>query len=121
MASCTGNGSNNSTYQLVLTVTQGTQSVSNNTTVVNWTLQLKSTGAYSFAQWSSTIKAYINGSEVYNNTSQREISAGQTLTIASGNKTISHNSDGTKSINFSASYNEGSTAYYTPRFYKLLK
>lgn len=114
MASCSGTGSNNSNYELELIVTQGNQNIANNETTVNWQLILKSNGNYSFATWGSTCTVTINGSNVYNAYSQKNISAYSNITIANGVKTIPHNSDGTKSISFSASYSESSTAYYTP-------
>ena len=89
MASCSGKGSNNNTYQLVLTVTQGTQDIQNNETNVNWELVLNSTGSYSFSDWGSTCSVNIAGETVYNNWSQKSISAGGSITIASGSSSLS--------------------------------
>lgn len=111
-----GSGTNNGTYKLILTVNQQSQDISKNTSTVKWTLELKSTGSYSFATWGSTCKVYIDGAEVYNAWSQKSISAGGSIIIASGTRTITHNSDGKKSISYNAEYNEGSTKYYTPGY-----
>jgi len=109
-----GLGTNNATYKLVLIVNQQNQDISKNTSIVKWTLRLESTGVYSFATWGSTCKVYIDEDEVYNNWSQKSISAGGSITIASGTRTITHNSDGKKTISYNASYDEGSTKNYTP-------
>lgn len=113
MASCSGTGSNNSSYQLVLNVNEISTDVSSNTSVVHWELTLNSTGSYSFAQWGSTCTVTINGSTVLNQWSQKSINSYSSITIGSGDITITHDSDGSKSINFSANYTEGSTAYFT--------
>ncbi len=114
MASCSGTGSSNSNYKLTLTVTQSSQNINNNTSNVSWKLELSSGGGYSFSQWGSTVKVVIDGATVYDNFSQRSIGANTTITLASGSKTITHNSDGKKSISFSASYSDGSSQYFTP-------
>lgn len=114
MASCSGRGSSNNTFELILYVDQASQNATNNTTIVNWRLELASLGSYSFSQWGSTCNVNIDGTTVYNEYSQKSLSSGQRITIASGSHTISHNSDGSKSINFNASYTQGNSTYYTP-------
>jgi len=114
MASFSGTGSGQSCYKLVLNVTQSTQSITDNNTVVNWNIQIvNSSSSYSFSLYTSTIKAVINGVTVYSNTSQRSVGKSATVTIASGTLTIPHNADGTKTIACSCSYSESWPDSYT--------
>lgn len=98
MASCTYNpGINNVNPYAVLTVTQQSQNVANNTSVVAYNLSIYRPSNIS----SSASKSYsisINGSTVKSGTTT--IGGSGTKVIASGTTTINHNSDGTKSINF---------------------
>lgn len=101
MASCTYNpGIGSVCPYAVLNVTQQSQNIENNTSVVRWELILYRPSAIH----SSTSKAFsvsVNGSVVKSGTTT--IGGSGTKTIASGTTTVSHNSDGTKSINFSFS------------------
>lgn len=83
-----------------------TQSIDNNTSTISWTLS--AAGAPSSTYWVAerTCYAIIDGEKVYNKTAYVERKNG---TVATGTKTISHNSDGTRS--FSASL--GVAVYYT--------
>lgn len=79
------------------------QSISNNTTTISWKLELiaGSSGKIS----SSASKAWsvtVNGTK-YSGTNTVGISANATKTLASGNTTISHNSDGSKTFAYSFS------------------
>lgn len=79
------------------------QSVTNNSSVVNWTMQLiaGSDGAISSTapkDWSVT----VNGTTV-TGTNTVGISNNSTKTLASGKTTIIHNADGTKTFSFSFS------------------
>lgn len=83
--------------------TEKSQSIEDNKTVINWTLQLiaDSNGRISSSalkNWSVT----VNGTK-YNGTNTVGISAGTTKTLASGSTTISHNADGTKTFAYSFS------------------
>lgn len=84
--------------------TSGTQNVANNYTPVNWKLQLISSN--SSARISSTAaKDYsvtVDG-KTWSGTNTVGLSGGATKTLASGSKNIYHNSDGTKSFNYSFS------------------
>lgn len=114
MASFSATGSINGSYVLELNVWESYVSgASDNYSTVNWEVYLKSTGGYSFATIGSTIVVNVDG-EVYNSYSQKDLSAGGSIRIASGSKNVWHNSDGNKTINCSASYTQSSTAYYTP-------
>jgi hypothetical protein len=79
------------------------QSVANNQTVVNWSLQLISGSAGEII--SSASKAWsvtVNGT-TYSGTNSVAVSNNTTKNLASGQTTITHNSDGTKSFSYSFS------------------
>ena len=79
------------------------QSTVNNNTVINWSLQLISGSAGKII--SSASKAWsvtVNGTS-YSGTNSVAIENNTTKTLASGQTTIAHNNDGTKSFNYSFS------------------
>ena len=79
------------------------QSTVNNTTVINWSLQLISGSAGKII--SSVSKAWsvtVNGTS-YSGTNSVAIENNTTKTLASGQATIAHNNDGTKSFSYSFS------------------
>ena len=79
------------------------QSVTNNTTTISWTLQLVSGSAGQIV--SSAAKAWsvtING-VTYNGTNTVAVSNNTTKTLASGQATVAHSSDGSKSFGYSFS------------------
>ena len=83
--------------------TQVSQSISSNSTVVHWTLQLVSGSAGAIIssvakQWSVT----VNGT-TYTGTNSVAIGNSTAKTLASGQTTIAHNADGSKSFNYSFS------------------
>lgn len=82
---------------------ESSQSAANNTTTISWKLQLiaGSSGRIDSSvskDWSVT----VNGTN-YSGTNKVAISNNSTITLASGTTTITHNSDGTKSFNYSFS------------------
>lgn len=89
----------------VLTVTQGTQSVENNTTVLNWSLVLYRPMNVT----SSASKSYSVNIDGTTKSGTYTIGGSGTKTIDSGSVTVTHNSDGTKSISFSGSVQFGVT------------
>jgi hypothetical protein len=94
---------------LEFTWAQASQSVANNTTTVNWTLQLiaGSSGRISSTaskDWSVT----VNGTK-YSGTNTIGVAANATKTLASGKTTITHSSDGTKSFSYSFAQEFGIT------------
>lgn len=97
-------------YTLSLEVNETSYSIANNTSEVSWALKLSSRNNYSFSSWSFPITANVDG-EVYNENISRSMSANSTITIASGTKTIYHNSDGTKSISCSATVRATGASY----------
>ena len=85
------------------------QNTANNNTVINWTLQLVSGSAGKII--SSASKAWsvtINGVTT-SGTNSVAIENNTTKTLASGQATITHNSDGTKSFSYSFSQEFGIT------------
>jgi hypothetical protein len=82
------------------------QSVTNNNTVISWTL--KGNGADTNIWYiTNNVKLTINGSTVFTSTGQIYLTSG--YTVASGTTTITHNADGSKT--FSAYAEAG--IYYT--------
>lgn len=80
-------------YQLSWTATQ---SVANNTSTISWTL--KALGGTSSWYAERTLKVVLAGTTIYSKTSRVERYTG---TIATGTKTISHNSSGAASFSVS--------------------
>lgn len=101
MASCTYNPRIDSVNPYaVLNVTQQSQNVAANTSVVRYELLIyRPSAIYSSASKSYSIT--VNGARVKSGTTT--IGGSGTKSIASGTTTISHNADGTKSISFSFS------------------
>ena len=88
---------------------QVVQSTVNNNTVVNWSLQLISGSAGKII--SSVLKSWsvtVNGTP-YSGTAYVSIENNTTKTLASGQTTIPHNNDGTKSFSYSFSQEFGIT------------
>lgn len=113
MASWSATGSINGNYRLELNVWENWVNNVENYSSVHWEVILRSTGNYSFYTIGSTVTVDVDG-QVYSAYSQKDLSAGGAITIASGDKNIWHNADGYKSIYCSASYTQSSSAYYTP-------
>lgn len=77
-----------------------TQSVANNTSTISWSL--KGAGSASSSWYmAGGFKVVINGDTVYSKSTDYRIKLYNGTSIASGTKTISHNSDGTKSFSIS--------------------
>lgn len=80
-----------------------TQSISNNTSTISWTLS--TAGGYSSWMTERTVYVDIDGERVFSKTEAVDRYRG---TIATGTKSISHNSDGTRSFSVSL----GAAIYY---------
>ena len=108
-------GSSNG-YTLTLTLTQGSQSVANNTTSLSWKLVFKCTDSfYQNSSTKDTFKAVINGTTVFNTSKVISFSGSDTyITIGSGTLNIPHNSDGTKTVSASIAFTPGRSASYYP-------
>ena len=75
------------------------QSYENNTSTIYWTLKGAGTGSVSWYN-AGNFKVVINGTTVYSSATRIKLYNG--TTVASGNFTITHGSDGTKSFSASA-------------------
>lgn len=88
---------------LSISISQGSQSVANNTTVVSVTAYAKSTnGSYNNNSKSGSIT--IDGTGYSFSSSFKK---NTTTTLATKSKTVTHNSDGTRTVYASASYTTG--------------
>ncbi|AWN03350.1 minor tail protein [Microbacterium phage Count] len=101
MASWSDAWSGRSNDTLRLTVTQGSQNIGNNTTVVNWYLDIVEVNGTWTNDPTGSYSININGS-VYSGTVPG-YAKHTTTRIRSGSTTVTHNADGTKTINVSAS------------------
>lgn len=111
LASYTSTLSSNSNYDVTLNVNQTSQNIGANTSNISWSLVVrKKSGSGYWANDSnaSTFSVKIDGTTVssgqksYNFTS----STPQSITVASGTRTITHGADGSKSIACSASWKD---------------
>lgn len=110
MGTIIGYGSKHS-HEFKLTLNETSTSIANNTSEVSFSFTIYKS-SYSWSQWNSIkYNITINGTS-YSGTIPA-YSAGSTMTIRSGSQTIGHNSDGSKSINYSFSVNDGSGQSYT--------
>lgn len=96
----TNTGEDGRYYELSWTATQ---SITNNTSTISWTLTAKGAGSSWLAE--RTVYVNIDGASVYSKSAYTERYAGK---VASGTKTLTHNSDGTKSFSVSL----GAAVYY---------
>ena len=87
-------------------VDQGSQSITANTSTVNWRMTVSRTGAYYThnKQGDSTLSLNLDGQNVHYSYPIWETS-GEEYTLASGSSTISHNADGTKTLPISCTFN----------------
>lgn len=103
-------------YSLLLWIDEKSYSVENNTSVVEWWVGIRSNTAYhSHYGITETYTVVINGSTVHNANHAPTVNAGQTVWVASGTTTVSHNADGSKTISASASFSCSDTFQYSPR------
>jgi hypothetical protein len=110
MASASGNWSGDSRFSLIMNVSESYVSGgADNYSNVSWNLQLKSTSPY--RTWTgyaeNPLVAYVNGQLVCNQNITYDLT-NNTITVASGTIRVNHNSDGSKSIGFSASFTDNS-------------
>lgn len=87
-------------------VDQGSQSITANTSTVNWRMTVSRTGAYYTHnhQGDSTLSLSLDGQNVHSSRPTWQTS-GEEYTLASGSSTISHNADGTKTLPISCAFN----------------
>lgn len=105
------------TYYLQLRVTERNINIANNTSIVDYKLWLCN-GTSTF-ELQSTGDLYINGVKVWSISGSNIslLSRNSSVLLASGSRTISHNSDGSKSIRVSSSFrtNMQGTAWTVPQ------
>lgn len=99
----------NNGYRLRLEVTQVSQSIANNTSNISYALYLEATYA-NFGTWGHTRSLSVDGTSVYSVSNQISIAKNSSLLLHSGTRTISHNSNGTKSIALVASFDANTRA-----------
>lgn len=99
-------GNSSGSLYLNVYVEQGSQSITDNTSTVNWRMTVSRTGAYYTRnqQGDSTLSLNLDGRNVHYSYPTWETS-GEEYTLASGSSTISHNADGTKTLPISCTFN----------------
>lgn len=103
-------------YSLILRCWEDSYSIENNTSRVYWWVGIRSNTQYHNHQGlSEHYKVVVNGTTVHDADHTVSVGSGQTVGIADGYTTVTHNADGSKSISASGSFSCGSTAYYAPR------
>lgn len=87
-------------------VDQGSQSITANTSTVNWKMTVSRTGSYYTYnnQGDSTLSLNLDGRSVHSSNPTWHTS-GEEYTLASGSSTINHNADGTKTLPVSCTFN----------------
>lgn len=102
-------------YSLLLDVSEKSYSIENNTSQVEWWVGIRSNTAYhNHYGLAETYTVVINGSTVHSAVHKPTVGNGQTVWVASGTTTVSHNADGSKSISVSASFNNADIGTYLP-------
>lgn len=103
-------------YSLILKCWEDSYSIENNTSRVYWWVGIRSNTQYHNHQGlSEHYRVVVNGSTVHDDNHTVSCGSGQTVGIADGYTTVSHNADGSKSISVSASFSCDNTSYYAPR------
>ena len=95
-------------------VDQGSQSITANTSTVNWRMTVSRTGSYYTYnnQGDSTLSLSLDGQNVHSSRPTWHTS-GEEYTLASGSSTISHNADGSKTLPFSCTFNPNNGLHET--------
>ena len=95
---------------LILVVTRNSYSIENNTSKLECVLKIrKDRSCSSYNSSGASISMTINGTKLYSSSSFdiRSLGVGNTKTLATKYITVSHNSDGTKSVSCKASFSSG--------------
>ena len=99
-------GSASSQYRIRMVVTESDVNINNNTSKVNVTAYIdKLSGSGYFSNDGKPWNIKIDGSTVASGNKTYDFRNYTTLTLGSGSKTITHNSDGSKSVAISAYFN----------------
>ena len=113
MATITDNGSKNH-HKFTLEITEKSYNVDNNSSEVEFTFKIEPiTSGYNWSGWGSSISytITINGTN-YTGTIP-SYNGSSTVTLKSGTQTVSHNNDGSKTIDYSFSVTDGANKSYT--------
>ena len=114
MASISANGAKGH-HKFTLTVTETGTSTENNTSTVKYTFQLSPVQtSWAWEQWGSSISYTININGTKYTGTIPNYDGYSTVTLKSGTQTVTHSSDGSKSISYSFSVTDGAGQYYTP-------
>lgn len=104
-------------YTATLTITQGTQNIATNSSVVNWSLSVLSDGGTIY-HWDDTCpwNVKINGTTVDSGTFSYDLRSGGTQTVMSrsGTTTVVHDDDGTKTVSVSAYVDMDNPSFVSP-------
>lgn len=95
---------------LILVVTRDSYSIANNTSKLECVLKIrKDSSCSSYSSSGASISMTIAGKSLYKSSSFdiRSLSVGSTKTLATKYITVTHNSDGTKSVSCKASFSSG--------------
>lgn len=105
----------NGRFTLRLTLTEGSYNITNNTSPVDYKLELVANTSWNFETFSIGRKVVLDGKTVYEvtraNSSKLSIAKYGTLELAKGSTTITHNDDGSKSISVAYSIDMASADY----------
>ena len=98
--------SSSGSLYLNLYVEQASQSITANTSMVNWRMTVSRSGSYYTYnnQGDSVLSLSLDGRSVHSSNPTWHTS-GEEYTLASGSSTISHNADGTKTLPISCTFN----------------
>ena len=93
----------NDRFTLTLTVTETSYSVTDNTSTLSWSLDLKANTSYNFSLYSIGLSVVLNGTTVKSQTRAQRVQYSVddygTVNLASGSGfVVKHNDDGSKSI-----------------------
>lgn len=113
MATFTGHGTGTtgaSSYTLRLDIWEDSYDINSNSSLVKANLYLDS-GNYNFYQVGIPRNIYIDGEQAYYDDSQIGIDTNSSILVATVEKRVYHNSDGTKTISCSASMTNSSASY----------
>ena len=123
-ATITANG-NYGHHKFTLTVTETATSKTNNTSTISYSFELspitKGYDWYNYTNASRTISYTVNVNGTTYTDTIPKYDGSSTVTLKSGTQTVTHNTDGTKTISFSFvvtdtanGYNSQTGKYYTP-------
>lgn len=109
MAVVSGTFSSRSQYDLVLTVVQSSQNIASNYSTVSISLRIDESPNWGSWSNSALTWSWNVGGQTASGSTTYDFRNYDTLLLSSTSRNIAHNSDGTKSISFSASAGGGTT------------